>query len=577
MQSTLWRMLKFFGRQLAVAKGKLLLVVITLVGVSGIQYVLPRITQFIIDHAIPQKNVGQLLQLIVAALVLTIVMGLFNTISTYFIGQVSQQAISHLRDELFAHTLDQDMAYFETSKTGDLMVVLTSDINMLQNLISTSSLGLLGSMLTFVVVLVIMLANDWVLTVLILITFPLLFWANYLYTTRIRAAYRRVRTSAGKMNNQIQESLTSIDLIKSFATETLTGDRFQQMNADNRDNQIQATKLSAIFSPVIDDINYLGTVIILGVGAYQVIQGTFTVGMIVAYLSYLAILQAPIRQLTGLIQRLQQASVSYERIENLMASKPQIVDPENPVPLAPFHDRVQFDQVSFAYGEEAPVLKDINFDIPHGKVTALVGSSGAGKTTITKLLDRFYDVTAGAITFDGTDIRDVRLHDLRSQIGVVSQDVVLLDGTIRDNISYGMTASEAEIWQAAEGASIADFIRGLPDGLETQIGERGIRLSGGQKQRIAIARVFLKDAPLLILDEATAALDNESERHIQRSFDDLMQSRTSLVIAHRLSTIQNADEILVVEHGEIVERGTHAELLAKNGRYAELYNLQFES
>jgi len=570
-------MLKFFERLLAVAKGKLLIVVVTLVGVSGIQYLLPRITQFIIDKSIPQKDLGQLAQMIIIALVLTLILGLFNTISTYLIGQVSQTAISHLRDELFSHTLAQDMAYFETSKTGDLMVVLTSDINMLQNLISTSSLGLLGSMLSFVVVLSIMLANDWLLTVLILITFPLLFWANYIYTTRIRAAYRRVRASSGKMNNQIQESLTSIDLIKSFATEGQTADRFQAMNADNRDNQIEATRLSAVFSPIIDDINYLGTVIILGVGAYQVIRGTFTVGMIVAYLSYLAILQAPIRQLTGLIQRLQQASVSYERIETLMASKPQIVDPADPVTLAPFHDKVTFKDVNFAYGNDAPVLKDINFDIPHGKVTALVGSSGAGKTTITKLLDRFYDVTSGSITFDGVNIRQVRLRDLRQQIGVVSQDVVLLDGTIEDNISYGVQASEDEIWQAAEAASIADFIHGLPDGLKTQIGERGIRLSGGQKQRIAIARVFLKDAPLLILDEATAALDNESERHIQHSFDQLMQARTSLVIAHRLSTIQNADEILVVEHGEIVERGTHKDLLAKNGRYAELYNLQFQA
>lgn len=576
MQSTLNRMLRFFWQQLSVAKGKLWAIIGTLVGVSVIQYFLPRITQIIIDQVIPKQEIGQLWFYIALALGLTIVLGGLNTISTYWIGQVSQTAISSLRDQLFSHTLKQDMAYFETSKTGDLMVVLTSDINMLQNLISANSLGLLGEMLSFVFVLVIMLANNWALTVMVLATFPLLFWTNFQYTKRIRAAYRKVRTSAGKMNNEIQETLTSVELIKSFATENQTEQDFNQLNVDNRDSQIEATKLGAIFSPVIDDINYLGTVIILGFGAWQVMQGAFTVGSIVAYLSYLAILQAPVRQLTSLIQRIQQAVVSYERIEALTATVPTITDPANPVDVAPFHQAVVLDQVDFNYSDDVPVLKNVSFELPHEKVIALVGSSGAGKTTITKLIERFYDVTSGKITFDGTDIKQMRLKDLRQQIGVVSQDVTLLDGTIRDNINYGSKATEDQIWQAAEAAKIADFIRSLPDGLDAQIGERGIRLSGGQKQRIAIARVFLKDAPILILDEATAALDNESERFIQQSFDRLMQERTSLVIAHRLSTIQNADEILVVEHGEIVERGTHAELLAKNGRYAELYEMQFK-
>lgn len=576
MQSTLNRMLRFFWQQLSVAKGKLWAIIGTLVGVSVIQYFLPRITQIIIDQVIPKQEIGQLWFYIALALGLTIVLGGLNTISTYWIGQVSQTAISSLRDQLFSHTLKQDMAYFETSKTGDLMVVLTSDINMLQNLISANSLGLLGEMLSFVFVLVIMLANNWALTVMVLATFPLLFWTNFQYTKRIRAAYRKVRTSAGKMNNEIQETLTSVELIKSFATENQTEQDFNQLNVDNRDSQIEATKLGAVFSPVIDDINYLGTVIILGFGAWQVMQGAFTVGSIVAYLSYLAILQAPVRQLTSLIQRIQQAVVSYERIEALTATVPTITDPANPVDVAPFHQAVVLDQVDFNYSDDVPVLKNVSFELPHEKVIALVGSSGAGKTTITKLIERFYDVTSGKITFDGTDIKQMRLKDLRQQIGVVSQDVTLLDGTIRDNINYGSKATEDQIWQAAEAAKIADFIRSLPDGLDAQIGERGIRLSGGQKQRIAIARVFLKDAPILILDEATAALDNESERFIQQSFDRLMQERTSLVIAHRLSTIQNADEILVVEHGEIVERGTHAELLAKNGRYAELYEMQFK-
>ena len=280
--------------------------------------------------------------------------------------------------------------------------------------------------------------------------------------------------------------------------------------------------------------------------------------------------------MTGLIQQLQQATVSFERIETLQAAVPRVVSPPNAIKLARFHDRIQFDRVGFSYDPSVPVLKNIDFSLAKEQVIALVGSSGAGKTTITNLLDRFYDPTEGKITLDGVDLRQADLESLRQQIVIVSQDVILLDGTIKENLEYGTpNASEAAIWQAAEAANIATFIRELPDGLATQVGERGIRLSGGQKQRIAIARVFLKNAPIVILDEATAALDNESERFVQASFDRLMADRTSLVIAHRLSTVRHADNILVLEHGEIVESGTHDQLMAQNGRYKELYDLQF--
>lgn len=456
------------------------------------------------------------------------------------------------------------------------MVVLTSDVNTLQRLISSNTLGLFGSMLSFFVVLVLMLIQNWQLTALILLTFPVLFVLNNIFVRRIRAAYRRVRTSSGVMNNQIQQALTSIGLIKSFTTEKATANTFENVNEQNRDNQLTATRLGATFSPITDFVNYLGTAIILGFGAFQVMHGQFTVGLIVAYTAYLGILQAPIRQVTGLIQQLQQATVSFERIETLQAAVPRVVSPPNAIKLARFHDRIQFDRVGFSYDPSVPVLKNIDFSLAKEQVIALVGSSGAGKTTITNLLDRFYDPTEGKITLDGVDLRQADLESLRQQIAIVSQDVILLDGTIKENLEYGTpNASEAAIWQAAEAANIATFIRELPDGLATQVGERGIRLSGGQKQRIAIARVFLKNAPIVILDEATAALDNESERFVQASFDRLMADRTSLVIAHRLSTVRHADNILVLEHGEIVESGTHDQLMAQNGRYKELYDLQF--
>ncbi|MEN2349982.1 ABC transporter ATP-binding protein [Lacticaseibacillus paracasei] len=575
-KSTTWRMIAFFWHQLADMKRKLLRIIVALVGVAVASYLVPRLTQYVIDQVIPKRAMGSLIGTIALALLLTAVAGLLSGLSTYWIGQVSLSAIARMRDALFRHTLGFDMHYFETSKTGDLMVVLTSDVNTLQRLISSNTLGLFGSMLSFFVVLVLMLIQNWQLTALILLTFPVLFVLNNIFVRRIRAAYRRVRTSSGVMNNQIQQALTSIGLIKSFTTEKATANTFENVNEQNRDNQLTATRLGATFSPITDFVNYLGTAIILGFGAFQVMHGQFTVGLIVAYTAYLGILQAPIRQVTGLIQQLQQATVSFERIETLQAAVPRVVSPPNAIKLARFHDRIQFDHVGFSYDPSVPVLKNIDFSLSKEQVIALVGSSGAGKTTITNLLDRFYDPTEGKITLDGVDLRQADLESLRQQIAIVSQDVILLDGTIKENLEYGTpNAIEAAIWQAAEAANIATFIRELPDGLATQVGERGIRLSGGQKQRIAIARVFLKNAPIVILDEATAALDNESERFVQASFDRLMADRTSLVIAHRLSTVRHADNILVLEHGEIVESGTHDQLMAQNGRYKELYDLQF--
>ncbi|WPP10567.1 ABC transporter ATP-binding protein [Lacticaseibacillus paracasei] len=575
-RTTTWRMLAFFWRQLADMKRQLIRIIVALVGVAGAQYAIPRLSQYVIDRVIPSRAVSTLVLTIFLALGLTALAGLLNALSTYWIGQVSLSAIARMRDALFRHTLGLDKHYFETSKTGDLMVVLTSDVNTLQRLISSNTLGLFGSMLSFFVVLVLMLIQNWQLTALILLTFPVLFVLNNIFVRRIRAAYRRVRTSSGVMNNQIQQALTSIGLIKSFTTEKATANTFENVNEQNRDNQLTATRLGATFSPITDFVNYLGTAIILGFGAFQVMHGQFTVGLIVAYTAYLGILQAPIRQVTGLIQQLQQATVSFERIETLQAAVPRVVSPPNAIKLARFHDRIQFDRVGFSYDPSVPVLKNIDFSLAKEQVIALVGSSGAGKTTITNLLDRFYDPTEGKITLDGVDLRQADLESLRQQIAIVSQDVILLDGTIKENLEYGTpNASEAAIWQAAEAANIATFIRDLPDGLATQVGERGIRLSGGQKQRIAIARVFLKNAPIVILDEATAALDNESERFVQASFDRLMADRTSLVIAHRLSTVRHADNILVLEHGEIVESGTHDQLMAQNGRYKELYDLQF--
>jgi subfamily B ATP-binding cassette protein MsbA len=308
----------------------------------------------------------------------------------------------------------------------------------------------------------------------------------------------------------------------------------------------------------------------------QIIKGEQTIGNLVAYMAYLKMLQNPIRSFTQMVSRFQQAVVSYSRIIEIFDSEPKITTVKDSMQLEKFSSRIVFENVTFSYKNNINVLNKVNFDMKYGEVTAIVGISGSGKSTITKLIERLYDVTDGKILIDSHDIKKYSLKSLRNNIGLVSQDIELIDGTIYENIIYGQpNKSDKEVIKAIEAANLVEFINNLPKGVETEVGEKGIKLSGGQKQRIAIARIFLKNAPVLILDEATASLDNESERYIQESLDQLLEKRTSIVIAHRLSTIQKADQILVLDQGMIVEKGTHEELLNKNKRYRKLYDAQF--
>lgn len=575
-KSSIFSMLKFLFSKITHERKMLAVSFTFLLGISFFEFKIPQLTQQMIDVSIPKKSFSDIGMNVGMILIFAFCLSFLTYYSNIIMSRISQHMIANLRNELYTHVLEQDFVYFENSKTGDLMTRLTGDVKALQDLISAQSLKLISNLFTFVFIYIFMLLQDTFLTLLITLTFPILYLLNTFFSRHIKGAFKKVRASTSEINNHLQTSLTSILLIKTFVNESKEAEDFNTLNVKNRDNFLEAMKYQTIFSPTIELVNYLGMAIVLLYSGYAIIQGNQTVGAMVAYLAYLKMLQNPIRSFTQMVSRFQQAVVSYNRILDIYALNPQVVDQTNPITFTNLENSIQFNHVSFDYEQSTLILDDFNLTLDKGKMIALVGSSGSGKTTVTKLLTRLYDVTDGEIIIDGHNIKEFSLYSLRKNIGIVAQDIELIDGTILDNILYGSTnKTEKYIQDALKAAKLDVFINSLPEKLETEIGERGIKLSGGQKQRVAIARIFLKNAPILILDEATASLDNESEKYIQESLDNLLKERTSLVIAHRLSTIQKADEIVVLENGTVLEKGTHEDLLKINGRYKELYEAQF--
>ncbi|WP_373702242.1 ABC transporter ATP-binding protein [Weissella soli] len=577
--TTLMEMLRFVFSSVLKRRYLLILNVSLLLMVAGLNFIIPQFTKNIIDQAIGQRSVNELISQVVWLIVTTIALGVVNFVSTYLMQRLSQESITEIRLQTYYRILQQDYAYFQNTKTGDLMVRLTGDINSLQNLISSDTFGIVGNLFTFIAVLGFLYAQNWELALAISLTFPVLFVIIRFFRSRIREAFSKLRATSSRISNQLQATLTEIELIKSFTTEQQETANFEVIVAESNRYQLEATRLQAIFNPLVTLVNTIGVAIALGVGGYFVIQQQMTVGDLVAYLSYLTLLQDPIRSFSRLLNVFQTAQVSYDRIKEIMAYEPAIIDAPHPVAFpSPLRRGTQLTDVTFHYDMgNVDTLENINMMIPIGQTTALVGRSGAGKSTLVRLLTRLYERSGGKIMFDDVAIEHISMKSLRQHISFVSQEVTIIDGTISENIAYGTPgATEAAIWNAAEQANISEFIRGLPNQMATQVGERGVKLSGGQKQRLSIARAFLKDAPIVILDEATAALDNESERAIQHALNELMRHKTAIVIAHRLSTVHNAEQIIVIDQGSVVERGTHDELIAQAGVYKTLYDAQFE-
>ncbi|MBD2868271.1 ABC transporter ATP-binding protein [Paenibacillus arenilitoris] len=547
-----------------------------MIAVSLLEFAIPRLSQYTIDVIIPDKRYGALVWIGAGVLGTAVLLGVFHFLSSMLMASVGQRAVYDIRSEMYRHIQKLDIEFFDRNRTGDLMSRVTNDVNMLQQLVSSGMMSLVTDWFTFVAVAAYMLWINWQLTLIVLLTFPVMIATTHFFGKRMRAAFKKVQETVAEVSSHLQDTLSSIRLIKSFSNEAFEADRFAVRSRTNMDANLNAVKIRASFEPFIDFMLFLGLAAVLIVGAMHTMDGKMTIGTIVAFMAYLRLLQNPIRRFSRTINTIQQSAAAYERIVDILGTRPQVTDAPDAIELTDVKGRVSFHNVGFAYHGGLPVLRNFDFEIEAGRITAIVGSSGAGKSTITHLMTRFYDPQEGTVSIDGKRLTGVTLKSLRGNMGIVSQDIVLLNGTIRENIVYGKPdATDEEVVFAARAASAHDFIMSFPQGYDSPIGERGVKLSGGQKQRISIARAILKNPRLIILDEATSSLDTESEKSIQDALAYLLEGRTCLVIAHRLSTIQKADRIYVLDKGEIIESGTHQSLLRQQGKYAQLYELQF--
>ena len=521
----------------------------------------------IILHALP---------VIAASLfVMYIVQSLCKYYVTYQGHMMGAKMERDMRRELFDHYQELSFSYYSRNNSGQMMSKLVSDLFDISEFAHHGPENLFISLVKIVGAFIFLFFINKKLALPLILLVIVMFVFSFRQNAKMQETFMENRRKIGDVNASLQDTLSGIRVVQSFANEDIERAKFKKSNeaflVSKRDNYhcMGSFMSSNLF---FQGMMYLVTLVY---GGYLIAQGEMQTADLAMYALYIGIFISPIQILVELVEMMQKGLSGFRRFLDVMETESEIRDADNAAELTDVKGHVRYDHVSFHYSDdETPVLSDISIDIPAGKSIALVGPSGSGKTTICSLLPRFYDVTGGSITVDGKDIRGLTLKSLRSQIGMVQQDVYLFDGTIKDNIAYGKPgASDEEIIKAAKCASIHDFIMELPDGYDTYVGERGTRLSGGQKQRISIARVFLKNPPILILDEATSALDNESERWIQKSLEELSKNRTTITIAHRLSTIRDADEIIVITEEGIAERGTHAELLEKNGLYAAYYNM----
>jgi subfamily B ATP-binding cassette protein MsbA len=482
-----------------------------------------------------------------------------------------------LRLMLYHRIQRLSLAYHDQTQTGDLLSRVTSDIDAIQSFIASGLLTALVNSMTLVGMVSVMFYINWRFTLIALSVAPVLAAVVFTYTRRIKKASRQVRKKEGEIVSVIQEVLSSIRVVKAFAREDYEERRLEEESLEGIEIALRARGLKAKLAPFVDIIVAIGTAMVLWFGARMALNGTLSAGSLIVFIFYLGKMYKPMQELSKMTDAYSKASVGYERIKEILDTEGEVKDIPGARRAPYFKGRIEFDRVNFSYSPDVPILKDVSFHIEPGQVAALVGPTGAGKTTIIGLIPRFYDPISGVVRIDGTDVRQFRQKSLRQQISLVLQETLLFHGPIWNNIAYGKpSASRGEIFRAAELANAHEFIEKMPDGYNTIVGERGMTLSGGQRQRIAIARAIIRDTPILILDEPSSGLDAASEKLVFEALDRLMENRTTIVIAHRLSTIRRANVIYAVKDGAIVEHGTHEELLKLGGLYAGLYELQFQ-
>jgi ABC-type multidrug transport system fused ATPase/permease subunit len=534
-------------------------------------------TKDVIDKAIPAHDPGLVALYVGLFIGSAFAYNAFTAGETYLQQLVGQRVIFDLRNVLYQHLQSQSMSFYDANQTGQLMSRVTNDVSQVQFFLTQGISRLVNTVATVAIYLGVLLLLDAQLTAVTLIVAPGI-WMLQDRLKEVMPLMRRVQRRMADLNVVIQEYVAGVKMIQAFGREPFEAQRFDDVNLDIRTSRMKQQQVMAIVMPGQEFLSNVSLVLVLAVGAWRVMNGSMSLGTLVAFQTYVLTMWMPVRWIGMINQMAQQAMAAGERVFEILDTPLEVAEKPDAVALPALEGEISFQQVSFAYGKERPLLSNIDFQAAPGQTVAIVGPSGSGKTTIINLVPRFYDVTSGRVLVDGVDVRDVTLASLRSQIGMVLQETFLFNMTIRDNIRYGRSdATDAEVEAAARAAHAHDFIVGLPEGYDTLCGERGVRLSGGQRQRIAIARAILVDPRILILDEATSSVDTRTDFLIQQALDRLMRGRTTIVIAHRISTIQRADEILVVNAGRIVDRGAHQDLLRRSGVYQHLYEIQFQA
>jgi len=512
----------------------------------------------------------------IAVLAIAILDAICSYAEKYLTTSVGQWVTHDLRRVLYSHIQRLSLAYHDHKQTGDLISRVTSDIDAIQSFITTGLLSTLINVITLVGMVTVMFYINWRFTLIALSVAPVLFMIVYTYTRRIKKASRAVRKKEGEIVSVIEEVLGSIRVVKAFAREDYELRRLEEESLEGVEISLRARGLKAKLTPIVQIIVAVGTCLVLWFGTRMVLSTTLSAGSLIVFILYLGKMYKPMQELSKMTDAYSKAAVGYERIQEVLQTDKEVKDLPRSRPAPRFRGQIEFEHVHFYYTQDTPILKDVSFKVEAGQVAALVGPTGAGKTTIISLIPRFYDPISGTVKIDGTDIKEFRQKSLRQQISFVLQETVLFHAPVWQNIAYGKPeATRAEILKAAELANASEFIEKLPDGYNTVLGERGMTLSGGQRQRIAIARAIIRNTPILILDEPTSDLDASSEKLVFEALDRLMEGKTTIVIAHRLSTVRKADVIFVVKDGDIVETGKHDDLLQRGGLYSELYRLQY--
>ncbi|MBE6074427.1 MAG: lipid A export permease/ATP-binding protein MsbA [Selenomonas ruminantium] len=555
---------------------QLFLAIICIIIAAGCNLYLPWIIKDMIDKVLAEKDMMMLNVICVGIVVVFLVRGIFYYGQSYLVSYIGQKVIIDVREVMFRKFQRMPMAYFDKHQTGETMSFITNDVAAIQSALVDQLIEMVTEGSILIGSIAMMLYLDWKLSLLTLVVIPLVGQAMKIFGRKIKRNGTVIQERMADITSLLQESISAIRVVKSFVREKYETDRFQRQNQLNFQAAMKNVQLTSLLTPTVEFLAAVSVTFIVWFGGYEVVNNEMTAGALVAFLTYAVNLANPVKRLSRVYGNLQRAMAAVDRVFAVIDLEEPIHDKPDAKKLPEIAGAVKLDKVSFEYKKGVPALSDVTLEVRPGQMIAFVGPSGAGKSTIANLIPRFYEITEGAISIDGQDIRDVTVASLREQIGIVPQETVLFSTTVRENIRYGrLDATDEEVEAAAKAANADEFIQNLPQGYDTKIGERGMNLSGGQRQRMAIARAILKNPRILILDEATSALDTESEKIVQAALDKLMVGRTSFVIAHRLSTIFNADQIFVIDGGKVREHGTHEELLKRNGLYSYLYNIQF--